>query len=151
MTLLQMRPIRNYWKIQVDVIGGDNQNAWRCWCKKKNGLFCYKSSRNASPLGLPCSPGRLLTSTVHRLIPGNVNFCSTRRSLYCQVIFTFPVILGRLKRLQKTIAKLIHVPYCQMLKWNKAEQQPEDVTYRSSYFPAGISLEEELGLKILYP
>lgn len=38
-----------------------------------------------------------------------------------------------------------------MYKRNRAVQQPKDDTYHSSYFPAGISLEEELSSENILP
>lgn len=38
-----------------------------------------------------------------------------------------------------------------MYKWNKAVPQSKDGTYQSSYFPAGISLEEEFGSEDILP
>lgn len=38
-----------------------------------------------------------------------------------------------------------------MYEWNRDVQQPKDVTHQSSYFPAAISLEEELGSENFLP
>lgn len=66
-----------------DEVGGDNQDGWCCWCKRRSDMFCVcrYNVRSSNTSGFLCSPSRLLTNAVHGLITGNVNFCRTCKSL----------------------------------------------------------------------